>query len=127
MKRFVPIEGKSRVQVEDSGTGISLSCLDGNSVDIAISGFGMYKTFVKNIPLTTFTSNLNALRRDLKNKNTETQYRLIEWIDGEGITINRRDFMIRLTTSESRLLSFLSYAEEFLQEVKEHIHEMHTH
>lgn len=122
MKNFVPIEGKSRVQVEDSGTGINLSCIDGNTVDMTILGFGMYKTFINNIPLSTFTSNINGLKNDWKSKNTEKQYRLLEWIDGEGITINRRDFMIRLTTSESRLQSFINYAEEFLEEVREHIH-----
>lgn len=122
MKKFVPIEGKSRVQIDDGGAGINLRCIDGNVVDVSIIGFGMYKTFVKSIPISTFISNIQALKRDLSTRNQDTQYRLFEWCVGDGLTISKRDFMIRFSTSGSRLQSFLAYADDFLNEVQEHIH-----
>lgn len=122
MKKFVPVEGKSRVQIDDCGAGINLQCIDGNVVDVSIIGFGMYKTFVKSIPISTFISNIQALKRDLSTRNQDTQYRLFEWCVGDGSTINKRDFMIRFSTSESRLQSFLAYADDFLDELQEHIH-----
>nr|DAD73743.1 MAG TPA: hypothetical protein [Podoviridae sp. ctrub15] len=122
MKKFVPVEGKSRVQIDDCGTGINLQCIDGNVVDVSIIGFGMYKTFVKNVPISVFKSNIQALKRDLTSRNQDSQYRLFEWHAGDGLTIRKRDFMIRFTTSESRLQSFLAYADDFLDEVQEHIH-----
>lgn len=122
MKKFVPIEGKSRVQIDDGGAGINLRCFDGVLVDVSIIGFGMYKTILKNIPISIFKSNIQALKRDLISRNQGTQYRLFEWCVGDGLTISKRDFMIRFSTSESRLQSFINYAEEFLDEVREHIH-----
>lgn len=123
---FQPVKDNYKVQVEDSGTFIGLACRDGKVVDLSITGFGMYKTFIKNIPMWVFKSNLNALKNDLESKNTDEQYRLLEWLDGEGLTINMKNTMIRLTTSESRLQSFIDYADEFLEEVQENLNEEAT-
>lgn len=122
MKKFVPIEGKSRVQIDDFGTGINLRCIDGILVEVSIIGLGMYKTFIKNVPLSVFKSNIQALKRDLATRNKDTQHRLFEWKIKDGLTINRKDFMVRFSTSESRLQSFLAYADDFLNTVQEHIH-----
>lgn len=79
MKKFVPIEGKSRVQIDDCGSGINLRCIDGILVEVSIIGIGMYKTFIENVPLSVFKSNIQALKRDLATRNKDTQHRLFEW------------------------------------------------
>lgn len=118
-KKFKAVEGY-KVEIE-KGTDLILNCRDGEKVDIDVGGFGQYKTFLKDIDLDDFICDLKALDMSLlispKKKPT---YRLLEWDEGDKLTISQKGWMLRFDTDRSQIQAFIERASEFLAEVKEH-------
>lgn len=47
-------------------------------------------------------------------------YRLLEWYEGDKLTISQNGWMLRFDTDRSHIQAFIDCANEFLAEVKEH-------
>lgn len=117
-KRFKPVEGY-KVEIE-KGTDLILNCRDGKKVDIDVGGFGQYKTFLQDIDLDDFICDVKALDMRLLISPKKPTYRLLEWDEGDRLTIRQKGWMLRFDTDRSQIQSFIERASEFLAEVKEH-------
>ena len=118
-KKFKPVEGY-KVEIE-KGTDLILNCRDGKKVDIDVGGFGQYKTFLKDIDLDDFICDVKALDMSLLISPKKPTYRLLEWDEGDRLTISQKGWMLRFDTDRSQIQAFIERASEFLAEVKEQI------
>lgn len=117
-KRFKPVEGY-KVEIE-KGTDLILNCRDGKKVDIDVGGFGQYKTFLQDIDLDDFICDVKALDMSLLISPKKPTYRLLEWDEGDRLTIRQKGWMLRFETDRSQIQEFIERASEFLAEVKDH-------
>lgn len=118
VKKFKPVEGY-KVEIE-RGTTLILNCRDGKKVDIDVGGFGQYKTFLQDIDLDDFICDVKALIMSLLISPKRPTYRLIEWDEGDRLTIRQNGWMLRFDTDRSHIQAFIDCASEFLDKVKEH-------
>lgn len=117
-KRFKPVEGY-KVEIE-KGTDLILNCRDGKKVDIDVGGFGQYKTFLQDIDLDDFICDVKALDMSLLISPKKPTYRLLEWDEGDRLTIRQKGWMLRFDTDRSQIQAFIELAGAFLAEVTEH-------
>lgn len=119
--RFKPIDGKYEHCIA-RGVYCHLRCRNGKTVDISVSCYDGFKAWLMGVPFEDFCTGIRNLKA-----NTDFEVHTLrcpfcaEWTPYGGMTLAYHDGCIEVCCDRARAQLFLEYAEDFIQEVKEHI------
>lgn len=122
--RFKPIDGKyERLIVRN--VYCHLRCRNGKTVDISVSCYDGFKAWLMGVPFEDFCIGIQNLKANTEcSINTVMCKFVAEWsATDSGLVLAYKGGQIDLSSGRAGALALVEYAEEFIREVKEQLHE----
>lgn len=122
--RFKPIDGKyERLIVRN--VYCHLRCRNGKTVDISVSCYDGFKAWLMGIPFEDFCTGIRNLKANTEGSiNTVMCKFVAEWsVMDSGLVLAYKGGQIDLSSGRAGALVLVEYAEGFIAEVKEQLHE----
>ena len=122
--RFKPIDGKyERLIVRN--VYCHLRCRNGETVDISVSCYDGFKAWLMGVPFEDFCTGIRNLKANTEGSiNTFRSQFVAEWsLTDCGLVLAYKGGQIDLSSGRAGALALVEYAEDFIREVKEQLHE----
>lgn len=122
--RFKPIDGKYERCIERN-VYCHLRCRNGKTVDISVSSYDGFKAWLMDIPFEDFCLGIQNLKANTDGSiNTVMCKFVAEWsVMDSGLVLAYKGGQIDLSSGRAGALVLVEYAEGFISEVKEQLHE----
>lgn len=122
--RFKPIDGKYERGIA-RGVYCHLRCRDGKTVDISVSSYDGFKAWLMGIPFEDFCTGIRNLKANTEGSiNTVRGQFVAEWsLIGCSLVLAYKGGQIDVSAGHAGALDLVGYAEGFISEVKEQLHE----
>ena len=122
--RFKPIDGKYERSISRGGY-CHLRCRNGKTVDFSVSSYYGFKAWLMDIPFEDFCLGIQNLKANTEcSINTVMCKFVAEWsVTDCGLVLAYKGGEISLSSGRAGALALVEYAEDFIREVKEQLHE----
>lgn len=122
--RFKPIDGKYECGIARN-VYCHLRCRNGKTVDVSVSSYDGFKAWLMDIPFEDFCLGIQNLKANTDGAiNTVRRQFVAEWsLTDCGLVLAYKGGQIDVSAGHAGALDLVEYAEGFIREVKEQLHE----